>query len=247
MRITKHYLIIYQFIVCILSITLATYISMNVLHNNEKQENRISVYGEASKTIKADIAKITISVTNYTNNINDKSISQNNAMIREYLESNGISKQDIQNVIKEVNDRSDHKSYIKDKNSVTKYIIKETFEITTKNIDAAKNIIKNQSVITGVKVDMKYVFECKNISAFYDDLIDAAMDDINKKAKNVAKKLGRKISNTISCVVGQPYAVQITTRGISRYQEDGATQDNDIDYMSDREIKVNVSGEFRIK
>lgn len=163
----------------------------------KENNNKISVTGIGDVKIKPNMAKLSIAVV--TKDVSSKKAIADNSdkmnLVFKSLKAFKIAEKDMQTSNFTV--YKTHDNYSSNKKSVEKFEVRNTLNITIRNLAQLGDIIDGVTK-AGVNNVNNLVFTHTDIDKFYNEALELAMADAKKKASTISKTFGKSVSIPIS-------------------------------------------------
>jgi len=169
-------------------------------------DRSVEVKGLAEQMVKSDLATWSINFSVSGDNLAglNKTISQNQKLVNDFLVNNGFSVKDIQLGTISVNDNWANQ-YGNNNEKLPHYQISNSVSVTTANVDLVAKVSQN----AGELVNQGVLVTNNNISYFYNNLnsikgqmLDQATRNAKVAAETFAKNTGSRVGNIKSASQG---------------------------------------------
>lgn len=137
----------------LIGLVLSAYILGNAIQRFKNEDRYISVKGFSEKEVKADLAIWTIKIRVANNDLinGNAELKKSKEKVNDFLTTKGISASEINSLDIMVIDNQAHE-YIVDTRNRMRYIIEETVEVRSKNVDLVQKISRMTSELLNAGV-----------------------------------------------------------------------------------------------
>ena len=203
--------------------------------------NTISVDGEGVVYAKPDIVYVSLGVV--TENKDAKAAQQENTKVMDRvvqkLKSLGIEEQDIKTINYTIYPQQDWSN--ERQPTIFSYRVENMVEVTIRNLDKTGEIL---DVLAGEGVNQAYSikFDIQDTDRHYQEALDKAVKQAEKKAEAIAKASGKKLKGLLS--IGEGYRGAVIYQGTNN----GTIRSMDMDVAEGAKMAVPISsGQLEIK
>jgi len=225
-----------------LSIIISAGIGSYAFYQVKSLENTLSVTGSTRVRVTSDIVRW---VGVFSRNIPEDSLSKGYQQISrdldkvlEFYKENGIDTKDL--IISPV---SVEKPWIYNRDAPREYILRQTVELQSKDIEKITNLAKNFQKL----LDRGVIFSTQSLEYYYSKLpelrvtlLTEAMNDAKARAERIAQSTGQKVGSLKSASMG---VVQVLAPNSTEVSDYGTYDTTTIE----KEIMVAVRAVFVLK
>ena len=228
-----------------LSLIISSVIVANTFYSVKALANTLSVTGSAKKVVTSDTAKWVTSFSRTATVADMKAsyaqMAKDLAAVKKFFKDNGFNEKDL--VISTVFMDQDYSNYGSGGQSPKQYILRQTVEIQSQDIDKITKIANNTQKI----VDQGVIFSPQAVEYYYTKLPEAriellgdAVKDATNRANKIAESSGKKVKNLKEASVGVTQVTSVNSIDISDY---GSYDTSKIE----KEITTTIKATFNLK
>ena len=225
-----------------LSIIISAGIGSYTFYQVKSLENTLSVTGSARIRVTSDIVRwvgiFSINVPEDSLNKGYQQMSRDLSKVLEFYKENGIDTKDV--IISPV---SVEKPWIYNKEAPREYILRQTVELQSKEVDKITSLAKNFQGL----LDRGVIFSTESLEYYYSKLpelrvtlLTEAMNDAKARAERIAQSTGQRVGRLKSASMG---VVQVLAPNSTEVSDYGTYDTTTIE----KEIMVAVRAVFILK
>jgi len=225
-----------------LSLIAAASIFSVAFYSSRSQEDSLSVTGSAKKQVISDTVKWSSSFSRTVPESDLKSgydqMGQDLAIVKKFFKDQGIAENNL-----EISPISVNKPYSNDSTTPREYILKQSVEIQSNEVEKITNLAKNVQPL----VNQGVFFTTEAVEYYYSGLpelriglLGEAVKDAQVRANEIAKNSGRRAGSLKSAGMGVVQVLPINSVEVSDY---GAYDTSSIQ----KEVMVTVKTSFNLK